>query len=300
MWTLLIPAALAYEVDAWAPYEEPIADSTERANATLDAWFGRAVAELRCDLPDDELKRHLARALMRASARRTRLRDRPFPRSLGYGRYSAWLETDPGIDRIETGTEGLFEDVGPLDSPVLSFAGAASSIRLAGIPVGTDKVDHFLATGFDYARWSRWGKNPERAVRFGTRTERLFLGRLTSKAFSYADLEANWAGYEFYAGLLGPGSPFVRGEDGCVERVRSWDWAEWVGSDWDELQNPSVYGPRVRRAVEEALLPDRDAVCEAWSHAEPDAERHVHGHVPPQTGPFGLDDLCPPDQSLSR
>ena len=130
----------------------------------------------------------------------------------------------------------------------------------------TDKIDHFLATGHSYWRWSHDGADPQRALRRGERTERTVLGRWTSGAFSYADLAANWDGYRFYDSLLVPGSPFQRSPEGCAVRVGTWDWAEWVATDWDELVNPSVYGRRIQRRIAEEVADDRDALCAQLPH----------------------------------
>ena len=292
--TLVPGAAHAYEVDTWAPYERPLPDSTLVANQAMDEVLDRAIAQVRCDPDDDVLRRRLARAIFEESALRKTVPNASFPRQLGYGRYSAWLETDPSVARVTTGSGGIFEEVSLFDSPILRLAGTASSVRLAGVDVGTDKVDHFLATGFDYLEWSREGEDPERALRIGTRTERRMYGRFTSKAFSYADLEANWDGYRFYSGLLTPESTVQRGTESCLVRVRDFDWAAWVDRSWDEFQNPSVYGPRVRRAIEQAAAPDREAICAAWAQVDPGTlRRHTLGHIPPQPdSPFGLERFC--------
>jgi hypothetical protein len=220
--------------------------------------------------------------------------ERPGLAALGHGAYSAWLETDPQVDRVTTGTDGIFADVGLLDSPVLRLAGTASTVRLGDTLVGTDKVDHFLATGFAYWRWSRWSERPERAVRRGVRTERLFFGRLTSKAFSYGDLSANWAGYRFYETLLSDGSVLQLDAEGCVQRVAGFDWGEWVSWEWDEFANPSVYGPRVSRALSSQLHEVRDDVCASYDPRQPDLplpDARPH-RLPEVAGPFGLESFC--------
>ncbi len=289
MLALLFATATAYEVDSWTPHQDPPDDVAPLANAVMDHLLDEAVEDVRCHPDDTVLRRRLARSIRRVAARRTLLlrldeEARPLPSRLGYGRYTAWLESDPLVPRVTTGSDGMFSEVGLLDGAILHIAGTASTVRLGEVLVGTDKIDHFLATGQSYLRWSRDGLDPERAARRGARTERLQFGRLTSKAFSYADLAANWDGYRFYEGLLGPDSAIQR--DGpCALRTRAFDWADWVAPDWDELANPSVYGPRVRRAIEEAVQDEQDAICAAYAPAPPRVP--VPGHAPEQSGPLG-------------
>jgi hypothetical protein len=156
--------------------------------------------------------------------------------------------------------------------------------------LGTDKVDHFLATGYQYLRWSRFGDDPDRAIRRGTRTERRMYGQMTSKAFSYGDLAANWDGYQFYSGLLGEDSLLQVDEEGCVERVSSWDWTTWATPAWDEFVNPSVYGERVQQALKQQLQPDREKLCAMYAPA--DRMGPWEGKAPLPEGPLGLGDWC--------
>jgi hypothetical protein len=287
---LIGSTVLAYEVDSWTPHQTPLEDVAPLANAVMERMLDRAVQDVRCHPDDAVLRRRLARAIRKVTARRTVIGERPLPARLGHGRYSAWLESDPLVPRVHTGSGGIYDGVGLLDGPVLHLAGTASTVRMGDVLIGTDKTDHFLATGQLYLRWSRDGEDPERAARRGVRTERLQYGRLTSKAFSYADLAANWDGYRFYSGLLGPDSPIQR--DGpCALRTRAFDWTDWVAPDWDELHNPSVYGPRVRRAVRDAVEPYRDAICARYAPLP--SRIPVPGRAPEQPGPFGQD-FCDP------
>lgn len=287
-------AALGYEVDAWGAHGAELQAADAAADADMDARVAASLEVLarRCPTDLERRRRRLARLLYRETGRRTVVPGRPFPRSLGHGRASAFLETGP-VDRFDGSTRGAFDGLKPLQSPVLAVAGTASTVSLGGVRVGTDKVDHFLATGFAYWRWSAYGRDPEHAIRRGTRTERLFFGQLTSNAFSYADLRANWDGYTFYAGLLGPSSLLQADEDGCVVQLRPWSWGEWVDPSWDEFVNPSVYGRVVTRVLERSLLEDREAICSEWAAApRVDNTPWFRGRAPVQQGPLGLAELC--------
>jgi hypothetical protein len=278
--------AVAYEVDAWTPRTVGVDDALPLANAYFEGLLDQAVAETRCDGSDEEVRRDLARAIRRTTARRVMLTDRRGLSRMGHGLYSGWLESETAIPRVQTGNDGVFATVRLSDGFILHAAGTAATVRFGDVLLGTDKVDHFLATGFSYFRWSRGGEKPERAAVRGIRTERTFLGQLTSRSFSHADLAANWDGYAFYAGLLTPGSVLQRGADGCPVRVASWDWDDWVQPDWDEFVNPSVYGRRVSRAVAEGIQADRDVICADWEPVEPRIP--LPKRVPVAPGPLGV------------
>jgi len=291
MWCWWLALGWAYEVDAWTPRSAGLADSAPVANMVFDGILDEALAEVRKQCPSDRdaLKKRVAREVARATSRRVRL-ERPGLSAFGNGIYSAWLEVDPLVDRVTTGTEGVFAEVTPRDSVILSMAGTASTVRFGDVLLGTDKVDHFLATGFQYARWSHWGEEPERALRRGTRTERRMYGQMTSKTFSYGDLAANWDGYRFYSTLLEEGSVVQEDPEHCVVRVASWDWTSWASASWDEFANPSVYSRRVQRRLVDTLGDQRDEVCEAWTPSEPVGP--WLGKAPVPDGPLGLGPLC--------
>ena len=73
---------------------------------------------------------------------------------------------------------------------------SASSGRVA---IGTDKLGHFFAQGYEYFEKAVLeGKGVDAAVAYGKSTEEGKYGLGTTGVYSYADLEANKAGYNFY------------------------------------------------------------------------------------------------------
>ncbi|MCA9570996.1 MAG: hypothetical protein KC656_24315 [Myxococcales bacterium] len=291
MWMWLAIAS-GYEVDPWTPRLVQLNDSAQVASAVFDSMLDDAIDRLpdRCPANDEVLRRKLGRAIAKVTAKRMVLAERRSFAAFGHGRYSGWLERDPLIAKVSTGHEGIFGDVGLGRSAVLRMAGTASTVRFGDVLLGTDKVDHFLATGFDYMRWSHWTEDPDRALKRGTRTEKRFYGRWTSKAFSWADLEANWDGYRFYAGLLDEGSVLQRDPADCVRRVAHFDWTTWVDPAWDEFVNPTVYTDRVTEAIEERVAPDRERICREWRPI--DREIPHEGKAPEAAGPFGIEGFC--------
>ncbi len=268
--TVMLTSApsLGYESDQLTWRGEWLEDAAPIANAHMDELLAEAVATTNtstgCAGTDEQLRRALAREIQHTVGQRTLVEARGQLPVMSFGAYAAWLETAP-IDRHTfSAREDIYGGVHWRQNLLLATVGPCSTLRLGDVLVGTDKIDHFLVQGFLYFRWSRQGRNTERALRLGTFTERAYWGTATTKTFSYADLAANYDGYRFYAGLLGPGSALQRDEDGCVEQVRPWDWAEWVDWQYDEVLNPPAYRPDILAEVDIWLQDHREELCAAW------------------------------------
>lgn len=258
----------AYETDQLTNRADSLPDVRLAANAAVDAYLDAAIratnAALGCRAPTSRVRRRLAAEIYQATARPTPVEERGVVDGLGFGAYAAFLESGPIPRRDFRDRTDIYGGLTPTESLVVGTVGVCSTINLGGVLVGTDKPDHFFAQGYDYFRKSHWGRNPRRAVRWGTATERGAYGRLTSDVFSFADLHANRRGYTFYAGLLQAGGAVRRGPDGCVVAVRGFDWAEWIDDAYDEVLNPSTYGPRVEADVNARIAAERESICKGF------------------------------------
>lgn len=304
---LLVASALAYETDQLTHRDRELEDVREVANERLDFLIEEAVAhanaKTHCEGTIEERRRVLAREIYRHTASTSFVHGRGPFRAPGHGRYSAYLEMGP-VDRIDfLGRDDVYGELPLVTSPILTLSGPCSTIELAGVRLGTDKVHHFLSLGYYYFQRSDDGADAERPVRYGTRTERLQWGLLTSQVFSFADLEANWRGYVFYSRLLEAGSEVQVGADGCME-AQPFDWAAYVTAGWDELVNPPVLRKGVDRRLRERLERDRDAICETyavWGGEQYLREREHYLHMEPHwvgekapepDDPFAIEQLC--------
>lgn len=270
----LTTLALAYETDQVTHRDRVLFDAREPANAKVNAMLAIAVAranvQTRCDASAKEHHRQLARAIYQETAHSEYVRDRGEFSGLGFGSYSAWLETSPDVDRFDfLDRTDIYGGIKRKESLILGSVGVCSTVELAGIRVGTDKVDHFFEQGYTYFLESGGGRDEAKALRWGMDSERTIFGLLTSNAFSYADLNANWQGYRFYRDLLTTG-PFRVGPYGCVEQTRPFDWADYVNDAWDEALNPNLYTRVVGEHVTAWLESHRDEVCAGWADWGPD------------------------------
>ncbi len=316
MWFFAAAAALAYETDQITERLVPLEDAAEVANAEMDRLLAEAVRNTneatRCEASEKATRRRLAHEIYKVTAHPERVESREGLSELGHGAYAAWLESAPEVDRRAfLDRTDIYGHLRPRQALVLGTAGVCSTVNIAGVLMGTDKPDHFLAQGYDYLKVSRFGKNAERAIRWGTRTEVSAFGLLTSNTFSWADLYANWQGFSFYEALLEEGSAFERGEDGCVTQARPWSWAEWLDDAADEALNPPIYTKDVGEAVRLRFQENRSAVCADYAVWAPglasrraeiiERERaHASPDAPPRVDEWGLDELCAPEIAEAR
>lgn len=301
--------ALAYETDQLTLRHVPLRDADPVADRLVDDALSRAAAAVnartRCEAPADVARDLLVAEFAADVGTLERVPGRGLSRSLGYGRIGAALERGP-IDRLTFDGIGgsVFSEVTLLDSPVVHTAGLCSTLSLSGIRVGTDKVDHFLMTGFDV--WERRRDKGRDPLRAASVTERTALGWWTSDAYSYADLAADLAGVAFYDQLLAGRYADVGG-DGCLARRDHFRWADWVERSWDEVENPSVYRPAVQAALDEWLSANERAVCGSYRQwADPGFEGRIERTLAeprprfgvPRADPYRLAERCGPPTAL--
>jgi len=135
------------------------------------------------------------------------------------------------------------------------------TIEMHGVRMGTDKLAHFFSEGWMYYKWYRKyrksGASVEdaerRAIRRGIRWERLILGSASSGVFSIGDLEANYQGLRFLAGLCEGDSPALQRSEAGWRYVRAFDFRDYVSPAWDESYQPPIFGKRRWKKVRPAL-----------------------------------------------
>jgi hypothetical protein len=304
----VVAVAVAYETDQLTWRERPLADATPVAHQLLEPLLARAVARTnertRCEGDDREVGFALAREIHRATSRPAYVLSRGLLRAPGYSRYTAAIERSDaerfGFDE----REDVFGEQTLWQSWILTTAGPCSTYDIAGTRIGTDKIDHFFGLGWTYFREVHRGASEREAVANGTFTERSFYGLFTSKTFSFADLKANWDGYRYYAGLLGPDGDFERADDGCVAQARPFDWSRWIDAGWDEVLEPGNHTRLVERRLLRTLEERREEVCAARAIWDADGSREarllaleanpdwVEGPAPLRRDPYQLAALC--------
>lgn len=303
--------ALAYEADTLTHRDEALPDVTEALDARVQEIVRVAIdltnERLGCDGDVDRAHELLARAIHVQTAANELVGDRGGLRSFGFDRFSAWIEKGGVPRRSFLSRDDLFGSTTAREAPILKWAGVCSTVRVNGVLLGTDKLDHFFEEGYHAWRKSQDGVDVDRAVRWATWTENTKYGLNSSETFSFADLRADYDGMVFYDTLLGPGGVARLGEDGCVEEGEPFTWRDWITWEYDEVLNPPVYTPSTQRGVERHLASHRDDYCEAYATwggpAYQEHLRHVlsvdlvyaSDEAPVRTDPYALDDLCAQD-----
>ncbi len=125
----------------------------------------------------------------------------------------------------------------------IPWFGLAPNIQANGYYFGTDKLSHFASTGMTYykifQKALKLKKSREEAMKmaidYGVLDEKSIHGYLASGVFSYADLESNYQGLQFYL-------RFCEGHNSYLKKTSQGEWKlrtrpdikDYVSGYWDE------------------------------------------------------------------
>jgi hypothetical protein len=147
------------------------------------------------------------------------------------------------------------------------------SINVDGVWFGTDKLSHFTASGYLYylsylRHRARLGdyKSKMNMVRNGIMMEYTIIGLQTTGVFSFADLEANYQGFQMAVDFCDETSPILKEQDGKWVMNRRVRFADYVNPNWDEFYYQSSYSKGRRAKVESNLR--RLGHCKAIARAK--------------------------------
>jgi len=165
-------------------------------------------------------------------------------RKSGLGHVQQWIEGNENASYRYRLKNNFYSDIYPV------ALNKNYILKVAGEFIGPDKIDHFFDQGYSYWVISDCGNDDQKAKKFGVATEFSWFGFLTGGVFSFADLRANWAGYQFYINLFnGENSHLIVKEDGNISIRRAFDWSEHIDWQFDELKNPSMYTEAVMEQI---------------------------------------------------
>jgi hypothetical protein len=307
--TLLLAAvpSSALETDQYWAWGRPLADSTDAVNAKFNLELERAIASFPVDRPPE-------------SCRKVSIAYRKRMRFILMHEIQIWAWNSALVARIPDGSEeqreyrktNLYSNH-PLIDPA-TWMPYTPTIMVAGVRMGTDKLAHFVSSGWtfygEYRKGLAKGATPDeaerRAVRRGIVEESLILGGMTSGIQAIADLEASHAGLRFYRDLCDADEPILRREEGRWRISRPVDLRDYVTPRWDESFQPSVFGKARWRKVRPLLesycgrLDDPLVVQERRLYRERDedslvaeivAQRVAEGRYP-DPAQFGIEAVC--------
>lgn len=124
----------------------------------------------------------------------------------------------------------------------IPWFGLAPNIQVSGFYFGTDKLSHFASTGMNYyrifrkelKRGSTIAEAEKAAINWGIKDEKSVHGYWASGVFSYADLESNYQGLQFYRRFCESDSSYLSRVNGNWELVRYPEIRNFVSAFWDE------------------------------------------------------------------
>ena len=130
------------------------------------------------------------------------------------------------------------------------------SFQAEGMVIGTDKIEHFLGTGYIYFMFLH--RHPHAGLldvlMLGHLSEKTYFGLTTTGVYSRADLAANYAGLLFWQNLLGEiRIPDTRTEGNylicqnghfALNPRQSFDIRDYLTPAWDEGLNCNSYVSR--------------------------------------------------------
>ncbi len=313
--SLFAGSGAALETDQYYAWGLPLADSTDAVNAKFNLELERAIASF----PSD---RQPERCTEVAVAFRSQVRFLLLHEIQVWAWNSEFVARIPdgGVEQREYWRTNLYSNHPAID--VGTWMPFAPTIEVAGIRMGTDKLAHFVSSGWtyygEYLEVVESGEESEvaerTAVSRGITEESLVLGGMTSGVQSIADLEAGYGGLRFYRDLCDGGDPILKSEDGRWTVTRPVDLRDYVTPRWDESFQPPVYNAGRWRKVRPVLerycdrLTDPHVIAERRLYRERDRmtavgemvdERVAEGKLK-DPAQFGIEAVCSqPDPSLS-
>jgi len=201
--------------------------------------------------------------------------------------YEEWVDSESGLPLYFVRDKGIYgHSVNYDDMRMIWYIDLSPVIMAGGVLIGTDKLGHFLAQGFQYFERYRQLHGSKETVRlaairaFGHSQEMGQLGVATGGVYSFADLASNWDGMLFFRALFDDVTVegqsharyFTSDGRGRYVRARDFHWAEWVTPDWDEVLNPTH---TQQRALYEKIVANawrrpggptsqRPSICESY------------------------------------
>lgn len=298
---LLLPQpASALETDPYLSWGHELDDAIEPLNAKVNLEIEkvldrlqhrRAAKRLSCNVVADHISAHF--------------------RTLIFHPIEIWASKSPLVDRwppteeeeLRSKRENLLGNRGPWD--IGGWLPESPTIELNGVRVGTDKLAHFFSGGGSYYRFYKrfvaQGIPPEEAQREvidrGIFSEKTFLGYGTSGVLSAADLEANFRGMQFLLDLCDGDDPQLQLVDGRYQKVRAFDFRQFVTVEWDESYNNSGFVKRRWRKVLPRLrehcarLSDPWVIAQRRRYAQRDRLTPTEARIAEQLAAGRIDDL---------
>lgn len=154
-------------------------------------------------------------------------------------------------------SQSVYKDFSLTESFALHYTADAMgcSFNAGGYVVGTDKIGHFFAQGYNYFYKIKLNSSFKEAITYGSETEEGYFGLLGTGIFSFADLNANFSGMKFWSRLTEVYSSSKKSYAVCQlgkwVKNKNFDWRDYINPLWDESINVSYF--RTNKMTEKFL-----------------------------------------------
>lgn len=227
------PQSFSLEVDNFGARQAELSDAQGSVEAFLDSYIDAAVKEM-SQVGSCDSKRFVETLHAHVGGWTTRI--------------ESDIDATSSIDKFKPPTRNsIYGDFNVLEGKLMLLKPTlGSSIRVNDLYIGTDKLGHFLDTGYRYYEiYSSEGNSLSDAIDWGKSTEIGQYGYAVSGIYSYADLAANYEGWRFWVSFIDPDlvgiEPYATCEQGVWQKVRSFDIWEYLSPAWDEGINCNDY-----------------------------------------------------------
>lgn len=246
---ILSPSLLAKETDNLTGRYKRLEDSTE--------------------ILDKEMNSRLQELVTKANSQKIACTDTKSVRILFHelnpstnmiGELETWAEDNDKIaKRKATPANSIYNDV-LAKGWLFNKLDLASTIKVNGQLIGTDKLGHFLDQGFTfYSTYRRANYDLYPALTGSIGSEGSVMGGKSTGTKSYADSMANYHGIMFYHRLAEGSSPYLKCVGGEWSQSSSFTFADYVDSGWDEGINCSQIVNTESKAIYEKNIQKLEA-----------------------------------------
>lgn len=202
------------------------------------------------EILDQEMNRRLQELQMEANKKKISCND---PRALRIlfhelngsrffiGSLETWAEDSTQVPKRSLGASGSVYEGALENGWIFNRLSLASTVKVNGELIGTDKLGHFIDQGFEfYTPYRRSGYDLYPALHSSLGSEKSHSGKSSTGVISYADAMANYHGILFYHSLGEGNQSYFRCSEGQWTQIRKFTWADYVDAGWDEGINCST------------------------------------------------------------
>jgi hypothetical protein len=145
--------------------------------------------------------------------------------------------------------DSVYKDFAGWKAPAFLFSSIALGcmMKVGNFIIGTDKLGHFMTTGYSYYVRAILNSDLAGALAYGDYSEKTYFGTLGSGVYSYGDLNANFQGMIFWSRLApkyaGTNQAYFQCENNqwVLNKAYAFDWQDYVSDAWDEAINVNYF-----------------------------------------------------------